>query len=177
MSAGGQLLAHLAGDYLVQSDWMAQEKTQPHGTLPAALHAASYAACFLPLTRNPARLAVIGGTHFVVDRWRLAKHVVYWKNQFAPERFRYSQSHAEATGYHGPIDLVADAKETEQSQAGIHSAAICQETFNEQAKRAAHHTLTQCPVPPKPDFMAVWLLIIADNAIHGLINAVALRGT
>ena len=89
-----QGLAHLAGDYLVQSDWMATEKTRSH--LPAAAHAVSYAACFLPLTRNPRALAVIAGTHFMIDRWRLARHVCWAKNQLAPAVYRPDHT---PTGY------------------------------------------------------------------------------
>lgn len=89
-----EFLAHAMGDYVIQSDWMAAEKTKR--SLPAILHAASYAACFLTLTRSPKALIVIGGTHFVIDRWRLAKHVGWAKNQIAPEDFRPGHT---ATGY------------------------------------------------------------------------------
>jgi hypothetical protein len=92
-----ELLAHAIGDYVVQSDWMAAEKTSHH--VPAAAHAASYASyalCFLPLTRRWQALAVIGGTHFVIDRWRLAKHVCWAKNQFAPKADRPGHT---PTGY------------------------------------------------------------------------------
>lgn len=119
-----EFLAHMVGDYVVQSDWMASEKTKKSG--PAALHAASYAACFLPLSRSLRTLAVIGGTHFVIDRWRLAKHVCWAKNQLAPVAYRPPHT---TTGYG------AD----------------------------------------KPDWMAVWLLIIADNTMHLLINRWALH--
>lgn len=76
---------------------MALEKTSAH--LPAAAHAVTYAACFLPLTRDPRALAVIAGSHFVIDRWRLARHVVWAKNQLAPRRHRYPWRGNEATGY------------------------------------------------------------------------------
>lgn len=92
-----QLIAHLAGDYLLQSDWMALEKTNAH--LPAAAHAVTYAACFLPLTRDPRALAVIAGSHFIIDRWRLARHVVWASNQVGPRRYRYPWRGNQATGY------------------------------------------------------------------------------
>lgn len=121
-----EALAHMFGDYVVQSDWMANEKTSHH--LPAAAHAASYAACFLPLTRNSRALAAIAGTHFVIDRWRLARYVVWAKNQPVPSRYRYAFGEAGPHGYH------AD----------------------------------------RPAWMAVWLMIIADNAMHLAINHWAL---
>ena len=89
-----EFLAHAAGDYLAQTDWMATEKIHRHG--PAAAHAATYTLCFLPVTRSWQALAVIGGSHFVIDRWRLAKHVAWAKNQIAPASFRPSHT---ATGY------------------------------------------------------------------------------
>lgn len=118
------VLAHLAGDYLAQSHWMATEKVKAH--TPAAAHALAYTACFLPLTRSWKALGVIGGTHFVIDRYRLAKHVVWAKNQVAPAAFRPQHT---ATGY-------AD------------------------------------DVPP---WLAVWLLIVADNTMHLAINRWALK--
>lgn len=90
-----ETLAHLVGDYVIQSHWMATMKT--HSSLPAAVHAASYTACFLPLTRNPVRLAVIGSTHYLIDRYRLAKHVVWAKNQLGPA---WSRPEHTATGFH-----------------------------------------------------------------------------
>jgi hypothetical protein len=119
----GELLAHAFGDYVVQSDWMASEKTKRH--YPAVAHALSYTACFLPITRSLRALAVIGGTHFVIDRWRLARHVCWAKNQLAPRAFR------------------------------------------------PPHTLTGYGVE-KPDWLAFWLLIIADNTLHVAINRWAL---
>jgi Protein of unknown function (DUF3307) len=121
-----ELIAHLLGDYVLQSDWMALEKTG--ASLPAAAHAATYAVCFLPLTRDPVRLAVIGGTHFVIDRWRLARYVVWAKNQAVPTRLRYPWSEGRATGYH----------------------------------------------QDRPSWMAVWLMIAADNTLHLLVNRLVL---
>lgn len=85
-----ELLAHLTGDYLTQTHWEATRKTEE--LLPAVTHAVKYAACFLPLTRDPKRLAVIGGTHFVIDHWRLARRLTWAKNQLAPKAGRYSYS-------------------------------------------------------------------------------------
>lgn len=90
----GEGLAHLVGDYLLQTDHMATQKTTRWG--PALAHAATYTAAFLPLTRNWKALAVIGGTHAVIDRYRLAKHIAWLKNQAAPARYRPPHT---ATGY------------------------------------------------------------------------------
>jgi hypothetical protein len=89
-----ELLAHLFGDYVLQTHSQATKKTSswPH----ALAHAATYTACFLPITRSPWRLALIGGTHAVIDRYRLARHVAWAKNQVAPAAERFTPT---ATGY------------------------------------------------------------------------------
>lgn len=92
-----RLIAHLLGDYVVQSDWMAKTKTTEQ--VPAVAHAASYAACFLPLTRSPKALLVIGGTHYVIDHWRLARYLVWAKNQIAPVEHRYPLAESKWHGY------------------------------------------------------------------------------
>ena len=89
-----ELLAHLVGDYVIQTDHMAQRKTSE--SVPALLHAVTYTLPFTVLTRKWQPLAIIAGTHFVIDRWRLAKHVAWAKNQLAPEEYRPPHT---ATGY------------------------------------------------------------------------------
>ncbi len=121
-------LAHLVGDYLLQTDWMATEKTKRWA--PALAHAATYTAAHLVVTRDPWRLAIIGSTHAVIDRYRLARHAVWAKNQLAPKSFRSSWAESKATGYK----------------------------------------------PDRPDWLTVWLMIIADNTMHLIINSLALGG-
>ena len=74
-----QLVAHGVGDYLLQSEWMAREKTKR--SLAAFVHSLFYILPFLFITQNPLTLAVIGGTHFVIDRWHLARYVAWVKNR------------------------------------------------------------------------------------------------
>lgn len=94
-----QVLAHMLGDYVFQNHWEATTKTTAN--LPAATHAIKYTACFLPLTRSVKALAVIGGTHYVLDRYRLAKQVSWAKNQIGvPASSRYSWAEGKANaGY------------------------------------------------------------------------------
>jgi len=73
-----QFVAHLVGDYILQSHWMATEKTKRSSA--AAIHAICYTLPFLLITQNPLALAIIVGTHFVIDRWRLARFLVWIKN-------------------------------------------------------------------------------------------------
>ena len=114
-----QLVAHAVGDYILQSDWMADNKTKQH--FAAAVHATTYTLPFLLITQSPAALAFICGTHFVIDRWRLARYVVWIKNgPWLP---------LTATGYQDS----------------------------------------------KPPFLAVWLLIAADNILHVICNAAVIH--
>lgn len=78
-----QILAHLVGDYILQSHWMATEKTKQ--SFAAGVHAVTYTLPFLFISQNPMVLAFICGTHFLIDRFRLARYVVWLKNGYAFE--------------------------------------------------------------------------------------------
>ena len=78
MFTADQLVAHAVGDYILQSHWMATEKTKQH--FAAVAHALTYTLPFLLITQSPAALAVICGSHFLIDRYRLARFVVWAKN-------------------------------------------------------------------------------------------------
>lgn len=67
------VLAHLVGDYVIQSHWMATEKTKHW--LPAIVHGVTYTLPHALITQSPLALVVIGGTHIIIDRFRLARHV------------------------------------------------------------------------------------------------------
>jgi len=97
LSTGTRLaLAHLLGDYVLQTHHQAVRKTHAWG--PALAHAATYTAAHGALvTRDPLSLLVIGGTHAVIDRYRLARWVCWAKNQFAPKLYRPPLS--SSTGY------------------------------------------------------------------------------
>jgi hypothetical protein len=124
MFTADQFVAHLVGDYIIQSDWMANNKTKR--SLAAAIHAITYTLPFLLLAQNPAALAIIAGTHFIIDRWRLARFVIWAKERPWPGSLPLAQM--------GPTGYPAS----------------------------------------KPDWLAVWLLIIADNTLHLICNGVAI---
>lgn len=98
MITADQLVAHAVGDYILQSDWMATEKTKKN--LAAAAHALTYTLPFLALSQNPIALAVVCISHFIIDRWRLARYVVWLKNLPAPWAYRYAWRYCRDTGYH-----------------------------------------------------------------------------
>jgi len=78
MITADQLLAHAVGDYVLQNDWMASAKATR--SLATLAHAATYLLPFLLLTTNPKTLLAIGGTHFIIDRFRLARYLIWVRN-------------------------------------------------------------------------------------------------
>lgn len=129
------VLAHLVGDYWLQSDWMASEKVRD--STAAFVHAFTYTLPFLFVTQSLDALAVVMISHFVIDRWRLAKRLCWLKNFIAPQWINaggrwlrnYPWSECSITGYHKSKDFG----------------------------------------------LAVFLLIAADNTIHLLLNAIAIK--
>ena len=138
-----QLVAHAVGDYIIQSDWMADNKTKL--SVAAAIHAVTYTLPFLLLTLSLPALAVICGTHFLIDRYRLARWVVWLKN--------------------GPLEYVHIHPERDESW------PLVQPSY----WRWQRVPITATGYPEsKPPFLAVWLLIAADNILHVICNAIAI---
>ena len=69
-------LAHLVGDYVLQSHVMATRKTSSWAW--ALIHACFYGLPFLLLVEHAWQLAVIVGTHALIDRYRLAAYWCRW---------------------------------------------------------------------------------------------------
>jgi hypothetical protein len=120
-----QLLIHLFGDYITQTDWMASNKT--NRSLPAQVHAIVYTLPFLLLTTSFQALFVIYATHYLIDRYRLARYVVFAKNWMTDHSLQWAD--CSGTGYH----------------------------------------------QDRPAWLAVWLLIVADNTMHLIINFFTLK--
>lgn len=82
MFTADQLVLHAIGDYVLQSDWMAQNKARDN--VAAAAHAFTYTLPFAFLLPSPEAIAVILVTHYLIDRYRLARHVNRVKNLVGP---------------------------------------------------------------------------------------------
>lgn len=127
MITADQITVHAIGDYILQSDWMANEKTKRW--FPAICHAVIYSLGFFLLQPSiPAWLTILG-THYLIDRYRLARYVVWAKNFIAPPKSNKPWADCAGTGYPSA----------------------------------------------RPPWLAVWLLIFADNIIHICINGAALK--
>lgn len=64
-----QFVLHLVGDYLIQNDWMAQNKKKLTliGELACQIHCITYSLPFL-LIGSPLAVLVIYLTHYAIDR-------------------------------------------------------------------------------------------------------------
>lgn len=66
-------LFHLVGDYLLQNDWMAQEKTK--NSFACFIHCFLYTLPFVLILFGSNAIWIVFITHFFMDRFRLA---TYW---------------------------------------------------------------------------------------------------
>lgn len=155
-----QLIAHFIGDYLLQSHWMATSKRAR--SMVCLCHVFAYGLAFILVgTLNGRTIAgrevqtlslswrsyvLIVGTHFVIDRWGLARYVCAFKNWLL-----------------GPL--------APQAAFGWFSK-YRKATFGFYWRECVDQT-TGFPIGTPP-FLAVWLLIICDNIMHVVINAFAL---
>jgi hypothetical protein len=148
MITADQLVAHAIGDYVLQSDWMASQKRKQF--LVSLIHAIAYSTPFVWLapTMSWSAWFIIVGTHALIDRFALARYVCWLKNFLSWPR-------SEEMTY-----ILA---------------------FGEERPRTVHwwYPWSRCKgtgyPDDKPAWMAVWLLIITDNVMHVVINALALR--
>ena len=69
-----QFILHLVGDYLLQNDWMAQNKKKPgiNGFLSCFVHCLLYSIPFL-FFYNLVAVLIIFLFHFIIDRYYFVK--------------------------------------------------------------------------------------------------------
>lgn len=89
MFTANQIVAHFIGDFILQNDWMAREKF--HSSFACLVHVVFYTLPFLFLTQEPVTLAIIAVTHFMIDRWRLPRYLIWAKNLPFPGRRSFSE--------------------------------------------------------------------------------------
>jgi len=148
-----QLILHLFGDYVTQSDWMAQNKAR--NSFAAFCHALAYSLPFL-LIGGALPCAVIFLTHFAIDRWRLARFVVYWKNIVLG------------------LWIKRGILPVPKSPSPEFDAVVKEHYYDTPRWMWSNCSATGYP-SETPPFLAVWLLIAADNTLHLAINYAALR--
>jgi Protein of unknown function (DUF3307) len=193
-----QLLLHLFGDYLLQSDWMAMNKSKR--TMPCLVHVTLYTLSFLLLTRSLPALLVIGGTHFLIDRFGLIRYFNWIKNHAGP----FWRSHrcvfggesgsewsittrlarpyppwllCSRTGYfdeRSETDFTSKVEVKLGEQVALETAPGFNEDLARKEKLAKAYTEACREFAPRPLFVTVWLSIIADNTLHLTCNYFAL---
>ncbi len=144
-----QLILHGIGDYFLQSQWMSDNKTRCSKV--ALIHAAIYSFPFLWICPSLLSWYVIITTHFFIDRYRLARYVIWVKNLVLdPRAWRNIFSRREISS------LGTDA------------------TAHLNRFRWENCSTTGYP-SDMPPWLSFWLLIITDNFLHLTINYSAIR--
>jgi hypothetical protein len=92
----GAIIGHMVGDYVLQNDWMATNKSRTDTEddwIVCAIHAAIWLACVeffgglsqFPNTPHPLEWALaclwLFGTHYLIDRYRLAARSMQYTGQ------------------------------------------------------------------------------------------------
>jgi len=142
-----ELIAHLFGDYVLQSDWMASKKTTQ--SFPALCHSIVYTLPFLFLSQNIEVLLFIAGTHFLIDRFRIARYISWLKNFISPR-----------SSFNNNWTIDSNGLRIRESDVWWHPWKLCSYT--------GYH-------PDRPVWLTFWLLIVVDNALHMLCNYIALH--
>ena len=139
-------LCHLVGDYFLQSDWMAMNKSKKSWN--CFVHCVLYTACFLVLTLSWKALLFIGITHFIFDRWPIIiKRLIWTKNHLNPRFSFVPFEYCDTTGYYD------DSKYNTKSPDNVHLKMFGQ---------------------PRLFIITIWLYIITDNTLHLICNLIAL---
>lgn len=90
-----QFLIHLFGDYVTQTDWMAKNKTSNFH--PAIAHGVVYSLPFFLLDISALAWFVIFSTHVIIDRFRLARYMIFAKNWLQNRKLQWKDCNN--TGY------------------------------------------------------------------------------
>ena len=142
-----QILVHILGDYICQSDWMALNKSKK--TIPCLIHVLIYTSCFLFLTASWKALVFIGITHFILDRWHTPLRRFIWLRGHLNPNFSYpSFDRCNTTGYY--------------DDSPYNTTTPSQDDIKRWGK-------------PRHFFLSMWLYIIHDNFLHLVCNYLALK--
>jgi hypothetical protein len=156
---GDQFILHAIGDYCLQSDWMANGKTKAH--FPAFCHALTYSLPFLMLTQSPVAWLTIFGTHFLIDRYRLARYVCWAKNWLgAPEVWHKYTAAPSGEWIRGKCRNPANGDHVTQMLINP-PWPECANSFGYPSDR--------------PAWLAMWLMVACDNCLHVVINGTCIK--
>lgn len=92
-----ELILHLIGDYITQTDRMANEKVKD--IRMALLHAFVYSVPFyIFIDMSIIAFLTIFLTHAIIDRYRVVKYIIFARNRLHDKTLRWED--CSATGYH-----------------------------------------------------------------------------
>ena len=77
--AADMLVAHFVGDYMLQSDSIANNKTS--SSVWALIYSIIYSIPFLLLTTSLFALLFIIVTHFIIDRYKIVRYLIFAWNR------------------------------------------------------------------------------------------------
>ena len=147
-----QFFFHLIGDYITQTSWMAVNKVK--SWLAAVTHAFVYSAPFAMLGSWQA-WAVIFGTHAIIDRFSLAKYVIYAKNAVTDKRYWPINQDSKSTDFSTPFG------EQFTAYGECYYRESCMANFGYD--------------PKTPQHISFLCYVVADNTLHLIINYLALK--
>jgi hypothetical protein len=156
-----QLISHLIGDYILQSTWMALNKSKVSWI--CALHCFSYTVPFVFVTQSWPALGVIFATHFLIDRFGLARYLIWLKEGLRPGGL-YPWHWSSLSGYFDQEKAVEWAKL-------VHSGG---ESDRLEYLMSCYASISRDPNQNRPIWIRIWLLIITDNTLHLLCNFLAI---
>lgn len=157
-----QLLCHILGDFLFQSDWMAMNKSKR--SIPCLVHVLIYTSVFLLFTTSWKALLVIGGVHFILDRFPIIIRRLIWiKNHVGPTLKYPKFTQCNSTGYYDDSPYNTDTRN--KFMEGGPSPAIS----------TGRSLQTLSGITRRHFFITIWLYIITDNFLHLLTNYLALK--
>lgn len=142
-----QLLAHIFGDYILQTSYQALNKSK--NSWACLRHVITYTIPFLLLTTSWKALLVIAGTHFIIDRYPIImKKIIWFKNCFGIHTSYPPFGYCDTTGYY--------------DTSPVNTAKFDKDIISMYGE-------------PRPFFISIWLYIITDNFFHLFINYLALK--
>lgn len=160
------VLAHFVADWCLQSQWMASSKTSRW--LPAAVHVAVYGALFallVPAARSWPVLAVVVGTHYLIDRYRLARHVNWAANFIAPVQ---RLTHWERRNLCRP-----------PSERSPEPRVTLVDPIDHPRRRSTNPPWSECSTygspPGTPDHIGFIVMVTIDQIMHLVVNWATLR--
>jgi hypothetical protein len=125
------------------------------------IHCFTYTLAFAFVTQSWRALAVIFATHFLIDRFGLARYIIWAKNWQQPGGY-YPWSWCSLSGYF------------DQEMALNHIEAAQNKDLARWA-RSLFSTVVSDSDVNRPIWIRIWLLIITDNTLHLLSNFFAIR--